>query len=280
MNPERHRVALKVYYDGTKFEGFQRQPHGRTVEDRLIEALVKERIIEGAKEARWKHASRTDRGVSAIWQVVAFDVDEEGLTALRRSLMRINRRLLPDICAWAWAEAPPGFDPRRDARLRRYAYVAPDEGEDVQSMIEAAKVLSGTHDFSRIAKPDRGSGVRTVRIAVGRLDGCWCIIFEGPGFYRHLLRKLASIIIMAGRGELDTEDIRRLLEHGGAVEPAPAEGLVLLDVIYDENKISFVHDPASVMVLTQLLRRIFTAHRVRAGVYELILQRLRPLEAR
>jgi hypothetical protein len=67
------RVAVRVAYDGTCFAGSQRQPDQRTVEGELLRGLAKVGALRSAEEARFQCASRTDRGVSAAGNVVAFD---------------------------------------------------------------------------------------------------------------------------------------------------------------------------------------------------------------
>jgi len=101
------RIALKIAYDGTRFYGFQRQPDLRTVEGDIIKVLKKLRIIEDVREANFKGASRTDRGVSAFGNVIAFDTAKPELTE-----PRILNHHLRDIWILGKAEVPEDFHPR------------------------------------------------------------------------------------------------------------------------------------------------------------------------
>src|SRR5947209_10034225 len=67
------RVALKIAYDGQRFFGHQRQPDRRTVEGECLEALRSAKILRDPRESFFRSASRTDRGVSAIGNVIAFN---------------------------------------------------------------------------------------------------------------------------------------------------------------------------------------------------------------
>jgi tRNA pseudouridine38-40 synthase len=67
------RVALKFAYDGKDFSGYARQPGQRTIEQELLDLLIKRKIVVDAKTSCFRTASRTDRGVSALGNVCAFD---------------------------------------------------------------------------------------------------------------------------------------------------------------------------------------------------------------
>ena len=72
---EERRVAIKLAYDGTKFRGFQRQPEGETVEGALVRALGRIGAVSSPRECGYRSSSRTDRGVSALGNVVSFRTD-------------------------------------------------------------------------------------------------------------------------------------------------------------------------------------------------------------
>ena len=69
------RVAIKFAYDGKQFHGYARQPKLKTVEGELLKALVKHGFIEDIKESIFRSASRTDKDVSALCNVVGFNTD-------------------------------------------------------------------------------------------------------------------------------------------------------------------------------------------------------------
>ena len=97
------RYAFQVAYDGSRYFGFVRQPSRPTIEAELLKTFKKCGIYRKLKKARFRTASRTDRGVSAIGQVVALNVVE------KPNLRLINACLPDDIAVLAAAEVGPRF---------------------------------------------------------------------------------------------------------------------------------------------------------------------------
>jgi len=206
----------RLAYDGTLFYGFTGHPN--SVEPAL-------RRVFGEVLGR---GSRTDPGVSAVANVV--------MVPRRLPIGYVNSMLPRGVWAWAVAEVPEGFNPRR-ARLRRYLYVAPHWGEDLGSMREAAELLRGTHDYASFiqTRGESGSTVTTLyEIKVDVRGDLVYIYYTGRGFRNKMVRKLTWAILAAGRGVLKKRDLEELLARPrpGAVPSAPAEGLVLLDIDY------------------------------------------------
>jgi tRNA pseudouridine38-40 synthase len=109
-----HGVRLTLAYDGTEFAGFQRQPETRTVQGVLEAAL--ERITQHPVQTRG--ASRTDAGVHAEGQVVAFATSRE--LPPERWLKAINRYLPADVAVQAAVSCAPDYDPRFDSVDKTY----------------------------------------------------------------------------------------------------------------------------------------------------------------
>ena len=96
--------AFRLAYDGTGYRGFQRQPHGETIEDAVFEALAELGVeFEDGAPVGYAAAGRTDAGVSARAQTVAFEAPT-WLTP-----RAFNGDLPADVRAWAAAEVPPAF---------------------------------------------------------------------------------------------------------------------------------------------------------------------------
>jgi tRNA pseudouridine38-40 synthase len=243
-----HGVRLTVAYDGTDFHGFQRQPGLRTVQGALESAV--ERVIHGPTTTRG--AGRTDAGVHAEGQIVAFATERE-LNA-RRWVQAINRYLPDDVSVRAMEPCEPEYDPRFDARDKTYRYLmltapirdallahrvwhlnrhiryeapARDTLEGVQPLLdlaamrEACAVLEGTHDFRafRAAGDTRDNTVRTMLHA--RLHEHWqghpnLLAFEirGNAFMQNMVRILAGTLVAVGSGRRSVESVRALLEPG------------------------------------------------------------------
>ena len=238
--------AFRLAYDGAPYHGFQRQPDVPTVEDALFAALARLDLHEptDSKPAGYSAAGRTDAGVSALAQTVAFDAPEWC------SPSALNGELPPDVRAWADTGAPPDFHAAHHARRRTYVYHlhAPTARGDASSAVgrtgetddqlvrDAAERLSGEHDFHDLT-PDEEGTVRDVAVDVER-DGEFLVVdVSAGGFPRQLVRRLVTLLSDVGTGARDVEDVERALDpeplpgHEG-VPPAPAYPLVLVSVEY------------------------------------------------
>jgi tRNA pseudouridine38-40 synthase len=224
--------AFRLAYDGRPFHGFQRQPDVPTVEDAILDALGALGVeSDGEIPPGYAAAGRTDRGVSAVAQTVAFDCPA-WLTP-----RALNGELPDAIRAWASAEVPDTFHATHDATAREYVYhlFAPDADRERAQM--AAEALSGRHDWHNLTTDETGT-VRDLSVGVTR-DGDYLVVtFRGGGFARHLVRRAVSLVSAVGAGEADRGRIDRVLGEerlGGpaGVEAAPAYPLVLTEVAYD-----------------------------------------------
>lgn len=239
-------------YDGTGFEGFQRQTRARTVQG-VVEDALREL---GWQEKAIRYAGRTDTGVHALGQVIAFRfVWRHPPEALRNAL---NARLPRDVALWDVREAPEGFHPRYDARARRYVYrihlgpvrhplleryswrVWPPP--DWARLQQATALLPGRRDFRALGTPTRESGstVRTVYHArwyrVHEQE--WVFDILADAFLYHMVRRTVALLIAVGQGRMSLEDWRRALETPPS-HPlqglAPPQGLYLTAVYYDAD---------------------------------------------
>ncbi|MGP3666882.1 MAG: hypothetical protein ACKD6N_02650 [Candidatus Bathyarchaeota archaeon] len=242
------RYAVKVYYDGSNFYGFQLQKDKRTVAGELISALLKSRLVDDLKVASFQAASRTDRGVSALGQVVAFNTDKFF------TLRRINTFLPWEVYVWAWAEVNLSFNPRRDAKERIYAYVLRCNGVKLEDILTLAKILESKVSFGGgcVGRYGNVSHKKLKSITVKVKDDFLFLIFTSKSFARSLIRRLVTLILMGSRGELSLSDIDSYLDNNigvkSTIPPAPSENLILLDVKYDfkfnvdEDSLRFLKD--------------------------------------
>jgi tRNA pseudouridine38-40 synthase len=225
--------AFRIAYDGRPFHGFQRQPSVPTVEGRLFDALDSLGVFDRAESTRpagYAAAGRTDAGVSATAQTVAFECPE---WCTPRAL---NGDLPADIRAWASAPAPDGFHATHDATRRAYRYhlYAPDLDDDRAA--DAAAILQGEHDFHNLTTDTSGT-VRDLSVDTDRDGAVLEVDVAADGFPRHLVRRLASVIRGVGTGTRSPAWVRRLLGPAAVDGPegvptAPAEPLVLTGVSY------------------------------------------------
>ena len=247
------RYRATVEYDGTDFLGFQIQAQGRTVQGELEKALA--RVTQ--RPVRVLGAGRTDAGVHATGQVIAFDAPWRHQTEdLHRAL---NAVLPSDIAVRDLEVTHSAFHPRFDAKRRRYRYTIVNqpvrsplwaryahhvaEPLQVERMRVASRQLVGTHDFAAFGKPTQGDiTVREVmqaewfvehhRYATGPV-----LIFEitANAFLYRMVRTIVGTLLRVGRGELKAGDITALLkarDRAATGPPAPACGLCLVAVEY------------------------------------------------
>ncbi|HEV3108860.1 MAG TPA: tRNA pseudouridine(38-40) synthase TruA [Candidatus Binataceae bacterium] len=245
------RVRLTIEYDGTGYCGWQSQAGDDTVQAR-IEAVL-EKIF--GQSLRIHAAGRTDAGVHALGQVAAFDAPRYfDPLELRRAL---NALLPHDIVVREAAEAAPGFDARRDARVRvyeyrihnralrpvfdyRYAWHIP-QPLNFAAMRSAARFFLGEHDFAafRTLGTETRSTVREIYLSQWEKRGD--ILFyriEGSSFLRHMVRSMVAAMVEVGRNRLDGPALGALLASGNraaAPAAAPARGLFLVEVRYPKG---------------------------------------------
>lgn len=241
---------LDLSYDGTGFRGFARQHDVRTVQGELEAALA--RIVGAPVDTTC--AGRTDAGVHARHQVVSFVC--EPVLDEARVVRGLTAMLGPEIAATACREAPEGFDARFSARWRAYRYQIlnaphPDplvhrttwhvaDRLDLGRMNRAAAGFVGRHDFASFCRRAEGrTTMRTVIEAGWRSDPPLCVFaVSASAFCHQMVRSLTGFCVDAGRGRVEPESVVDVLaarDRGAARPMAPARGLILWDVGYDED---------------------------------------------
>lgn len=243
---ERYKVTLA--YDGTHFFGFQRQGQSRTVQLEVEAAL---------RRLNWQgrailSSGRTDSGVHAAGQVIAFDLEwGHGLAALARAM---NANLPEDVVVKAIEVASADFHPRYDATSRCYHYhvlVAPERDPlqdryvwrlwppcEVEGLQAAARLLQGTHDFAAFGTPPRpgGSTIRTVYKAGWQMEEEGQMRFEviANAFLYHMVRRMVFLQVLVGQQRISLEALQGAVETASALTAglAPPQGLFLKEVHY------------------------------------------------
>ncbi len=245
------RYRARVEYDGTAFRGFQLQAGGRTVQGELESALAR---LAGGRRVKVEAAGRTDTGVHASGQVIAFTYPGR-LT--RVELGRSLDALLPaDIATGPLRVVSGDFRPRYAARLREYRYtiwngprsplrerfaLGVRDRLDAEAMSRAAQALVGRHDFSAFGGWHR-QPIRTLhRVRVRRTGRTITIDVVGDAFLRQMVRSIVAALLRIGRGEATAEDMEAALREGakgrafdGSV--APPHGLVLRRVTFSADE--------------------------------------------
>jgi tRNA pseudouridine38-40 synthase len=250
--------AYRLAYDGTPYRGFQRQPHGETVEDTLLGALRRLGVLaEEAIPPGYAAAGRTDAGVSALAQTVAFEAPD-WLTP-----RALNGELPGDVRAWASAEVPDAFHATHDARSRTYTYTLHAPGADERLAREVCDRLSGEHDFHNLTSDDDGT-VRHLRASATREGAFLTCHFRAGGFPRGFVRRAVRLVETVATGARPPEFVDRVLaaeplDGPGGVAAAAPEPLVLLSVTYPD--VRFVVDERA----AASAREVFASRRTAAS---------------
>ena len=254
-------ILLTIEYDGSGFSGWQRQPHVRTVQGEIEEALSR---ICGC-EIQINGTSRTDAGVHALGQRASFKGDfgiptENIRPALNNILAGGGRygAVLGDIRIIEAAEVGADFHARFDARGKKYRYIIEnkkygdifrrkycynvDKPLDEEAMKKAAQAVTGTHDFASFQSAGgqpRLTTVRTVHtLDIYRQGDDVIMEITGDGFLYNMVRTMAGTLLYLGQGRISLEDVRRSLDEGNRAlvgKTMPAKGLTLESVEYSPD---------------------------------------------
>jgi tRNA pseudouridine38-40 synthase len=266
-------VRLVVRYEGTAFAGYQEQPGQRTVQGVLQEAA--ERIAGRAVKVRG--ASRTDAGVHAEGQVVAFD--SARLLEPERWALALNRYLPDDVAVRSVEPCAVGYAPRFDAVHKTYRYllhVGPFRDPltrthawhlgrqtrglrgplKLDAMRQAAAQLVGTHDFKafRAADDEREMTVRTLHAL--EVDEAYqgnpeliALVVNGSAFMKNMVRILTGTLLEVGLGRMTPGAVSALLapeaQRSAAGPTAPAHGLTLVSMVLGRATMNATRGPAS-----------------------------------
>jgi tRNA pseudouridine38-40 synthase len=241
-----HSIVLTVAYDGSLFSGIAPQTNARTVS-----AVLKEVIAKMDPNARGlRIASRTDSGVHARGQIVAFDTETS--IPPRGWLLGLSGMLPPEVAIVKAARAEAGFNPSKRAIRKLYRYLilqgsVRDPFYTARAwrifdplshdlMQQEANSLLGEHDFKafRGASDPRVNTMRTLQRAQLTSDEreprLLAIEIAGNRFLFHMVRIIVGTLIDVGRGRLEPGAISRALSSGNREDlgvTAPAEGLYL-----------------------------------------------------
>lgn len=207
------RLALGIAYRGTAYQGWQSQPGGCTVQDRVEAALT----AFADQPVNTLCAGRTDAGVHATNQIVHIDapVEREAFSWVRGS----NRYLPSDIGVQWCVPVAADFHARNAARGRRYVYLLLESAVrpaletglvgwvfrplDETMMRAAAAHLIGEHDFSsfRSSQCQSPTPVKTLHsIGIARCGAYWRFDFDGNAFLHHMVRNLMGCLVAVGQG--------------------------------------------------------------------------------
>lgn len=268
----KRNLCLVISFDGTEYNGFQSQPGGNTIQDKLQEAVE---ILTGER-VHVTGSGRTDAGVHARRMFVNFHTVSK--IPVDRWAIALNTRLPDDIVVHSAREVPEHFHSRHSAVRKTYRYTIncrkfPDPFRrkyefhhptplDIEAMREGLKHLVGEHDFTSFTNPHSTlpHHIRTIyeaRIVAdesadeiptfleeadrirypGKSRGRYHLYVTGNGFLYHMVRIIVGTILHVGEGKFPPQEIAAILaarDRSQAGPTAVPRGLTLWDVEYEE----------------------------------------------
>jgi len=245
---ERRRLALVVEYDGSRYHGFQFQANASSIQAELEHGIY---LMTG-QVVRVAGSGRTDTGVHAMGQVVAFSI--ESTHAPHTFVNGLNHHLSNDIAIQSAWQVPMSFDPRREATSRTYRYTILNRASpspilsrfvhiiarflDTPSMAKASQALNGIHDFASFSGPVPNSKSTTRKIhkaEVFRNGDIVTFEVEATAFLPQQMRRMTGALVEVGLHKVPIEYLVNLIlnpQLGAASEVLPPQGLCLITVNY------------------------------------------------
>lgn len=242
------RYLVTFSYDGSKYNGYQKQVNVKTIQEELERVLT---TINNNNIVSVVASGRTDRGVHAINQKAHFDINVNITTDKLK--MAMNSMLPKDIYVKNVVEVDSDFHARYNVKSKEYVYKInlgeynPIEKDyiyqynrklDIDSMEKAIKLYEGNHNFKSFVAADdiRDNYERTIiKTNIEIINDIMTITFVGTGFLRYMVRNLVGLLIEIGEGKRTIEDINKIFEaedRKACGKTAPSEGLYLKDVYY------------------------------------------------
>lgn len=241
------RYFLYLKYDGTAYRGWQVQPEGRTVQGELQRALS----VALRGEVPVVGAGRTDTGVHARMMVAHFDA-AEGLD-YPQLVYKLNRLLPRDIAADRVEAVSADMHARFSAVSRTYHYYIHTRRDpfrrayscemyyipDFDKMNEAAATLLEYDDFASFCKSHTDVKTTLCNVTEARWvqddEYSWHFVITANRFLRNMVRAVVGTLFDVGRGRIDTEGFRKIIEgrsRSAAGDSVPACALFLEKILY------------------------------------------------
>jgi tRNA pseudouridine38-40 synthase len=241
---------LELEYEGTRYAGWQAQPHARTVQGELMKAA--EQFFNARVEVGG--SGRTDAGVHALRQVAHLKSKPAGRAPDPTQLKTGLNKLLPhDVNVLRVSNARPDFHARHDAVSRYYVYQIATRRTafgkpfvwwvrdrlDVKSMKAACALVEGRHDFSSFCESpseQRSTLVEVERAELSTEGGLVLFRVGASHFLWKMVRRIVGALVEVGRGNLSAEEFGGLLQrytNAPAAWTAPPSGLFLERVVYE-----------------------------------------------
>ncbi|MHA2090235.1 MAG: tRNA pseudouridine synthase A [Candidatus Kariarchaeaceae archaeon] len=227
--------AFRVYYDGTQYSGFQRQPNGQSIENHLEFAFIRCKYISSFRKNSYRASSRTDAGVSAVANVFSMKLPKEP------NLNFINSRLPKNksILVWGYAEVPNDFDSRATVQKHYIYYLSPTKSQKIANMDRLNHFL-GTHNFSNfIIKGGAGASnpyTRIDEIITEKVGSDTFISLKGDKFGREQIRQMIGFLCDKRYNEISPALLlQESLDRKYNIASVSPSHLALLEVTFQER---------------------------------------------
>lgn len=235
-------VYLKVAYNGREFYGSQYQPNVRTVEGDIAQTLDN----EGIKAINYGFISRTDRGVSALSNIIRLEVEEE------LNLRRLTHSL-EDI--WIYAKTDKYL---KYPLTKTYRYYLFDNGYTEDLISKGLSFFNGNHDFSSFSKYNGIDDTkRTIETSYRKEGPIYILEFKGNGFLWQMIRRVVGSIVDYAKGVLSENEIVSALDGKTILNATPFSPDYLL--LYNiETNCDMYYDDYVIRTLKRRFNELFT----------------------
>lgn len=243
-------IKLVIEYDGSGFNGWQKQPNKLNIQgeiEAVLENITKEKVELIA-------SGRTDAGVHALGQVANFKTNSK--IPIEKIPIAINSQVKNSIRIKNAEEVDERFHSRYNCKKKTYRYIIDNSKYgssiyrnltyhiptklNVEKMKKAIKYFEGQHDFKafRSSGTSSKSSVRTIYNAEIKQKEQYIVIeLTGNGFLYNMVRIISGTLVDVGLGKTKPEDIPNIIEEKDrqkAGKTLPPQGLFLVKVEYDK----------------------------------------------
>ena len=256
-----------------EYTGFSKQLHDKkNLYTIIVKTLKNARLINDEANVNIQLASRTDRGVGAINQVISLFTDHTPIVA------EINSYLPNSIRALGYTEVSEDFNPRKDALLRTYSYFLSTHIElDLFTIRSSLDLLVGKHNFQNFAKNDPKKVVNTIKdVELAKIfplnNNTYHIRIASKSFLWQQIRRIIGHLIDISEGKYNNQYTLKLLENDSIItkpSPVPPQYLILEKIHY--KNVKFNYDKKSIRFFRQMLREQLIQARSNSGLYTFLM---------
>ncbi|HOM95470.1 MAG: hypothetical protein GX941_02150 [Candidatus Methanofastidiosa archaeon] len=235
-------VYLKVAYNGKEFHGSQYQPDVRTVEGDILKALEN----EGIEVVSYRFISRTDKGVSALSNILKLEVQES-----------INIKKLSHLLKDIWIYGKTNND-LKFPLTKTYRYYLFDKNYDEGLISKGLSFFNGNHDFFSFSKYNGTNETkRTIETRYRKEESVYVLEFIGNGFLWQMIRRIVGSVVDYAKGNISEKDIVSALNGESKINsnPFPPDYLILYNI---ETNSEMIYDDYVIRALKRRFNELFT----------------------